>query len=393
MLELSIALVLLIIAAAIALWAWWRLRGFSARPHHYHENFGGDYFRGLNYLLNEQPDKALEVFLQLAEVNPDTVETHLALGNLFRRRGEVEHAIRCHENIIAKDSISAAERHHAMLELAEDYRRAGLLDRAEDLYHQLAESEEGRSVALQRLLEIYQQEQDWAQATRMAERLIPLNPSEVHPLVAHFHCERAASALREGQFNEARQALAAAREHHPDSLRCQLLEAEILLGEASPRQAIELLTRSLQQQPELLPVALETLTAAYRADHATQELQQLLVDWLVQRQDVSAVIALAALHQQEGQVQMAQELLLEQLRLNPNVHLLRCLLNLVEANEYQQLSAQLRPIVEQLCDELLTGEVAFRCRQCGFGGHDHHWQCPSCKQWDSTWPVRGVIGK
>lgn len=392
MLEWLIAALILLVAITLIVFSgyWWPRR---RDPDSHSINFGGDYFRGLNYLLNEQPDKALEVFLQLAEVNPDTVETHLALGNLFRRRGEVDHAIRCHQNIIAKDSISPSERSHALLELAEDYRRAGLLDRAEDLYHQLAETSEGRILALKRLLEIYQQEQDWELAIRMAQRLLDEGSNEIRPLIAHFHCERASQALADNDLAMAREALAEARVHYPDSLRCRLLDAQILLIDGHPRRAIESLGQSLHHQPDLLPVALNSLIQSYTADHAISELQNELQDWLDQRHDVSATVALADLYQGQGQTHEARDLLLNQLQQRPNVRLLKAFVSQLSQQEYKDYSNLLQPIIERLCDDLLTGEVSFRCRQCGYGGHEHHWQCPSCKQWDSTWPIRGVTGE
>ncbi|GAB4181915.1 MAG: lipopolysaccharide assembly protein LapB [Wenzhouxiangellaceae bacterium] len=382
------------LAAALAVaglggWLWWRQR--HSRAHK--TDFGGDYFRGLNYLLNEQPDKALEVFLQLAEVNPDTVETHLALGNLFRRRGEVEHAIRCHENIIAKSTISPAERHHALSELAEDYRRAGLLDRAEDLYHQLADDAENRQVALGRLLDIYQQEQDWPQAIEIGERLHAAGDTSRAPLIAHFHCERAAAALRDNQLDEARTALAAAHQWHPESLRWRLLIAQLRLREQHPHEAVQTLRAALHEHPDLLPVALTTLTEAHRATGTLDQLRDELSQWLSERQDVSAALALTRMHQAEGDYAHARELLLQQLTQRPNVHLLATLLEQLDQAEYQQLSPRLRPIIEELCTALLSDEVSYRCRQCGYGGHIHHWQCPGCRHWDTTWPVRGVTGE
>lgn len=387
-----IELLLAALAATAVLIIWWGWRRSRETPGH-GLNFGGDYFRGLNYLLNEQPDKALEVFLQLAEVNHDTVETHLALGNLFRRRGQVDHAIRCHQNIIAKESISTAERHHALLELAEDYRRAGLLDRAEDLYHQLTEQADNRHQALDRLLEIYEQEKDWDQSIHIAQRLHALDNRDMGSLIAHFYCELAADALGRHCLEEARTALNSAQQYHPESLRQRLLAARLQLREGHPRDAVNALRRALNDQPDLLPVALDTLNEAYNAADASSELQEQLTDWLEQRQDVSATMVLVRLYHQSGHHQQAITLLLNQLQKRPNVRLLQAFLERASDAQFAEHSHRLRPILAQLTDQLLDDEVAFRCRQCGFGGHTHHWQCPSCRHWDTTWPVRGVTGE
>ena len=130
-----------------------------------------DYFKGVNYLLNEQSDKAVEVFTRALEVDSDTVETHLALGNLYRRRGEVDRAIRIHQSLISRESLRAEERSEAALELGHDYLRAGLLDRAESLFKELVDSDSYVDRALSRLVDIYEQERDWGRAIRTARRL------------------------------------------------------------------------------------------------------------------------------------------------------------------------------------------------------------------------------
>ena len=155
-----------------------------------------DYFRGINYLLNEQPDKAIEVFTRMLEVNTETVETHLALGGLFRRRGEVERAIRIHQNLIARSTLDAAQRSQALCELAQDYLKAGLLDRAENLFLELAEIPAHLETALRALMAIYEQEKEWHKAIVSARRLALIVDSDLGPLLAQYHCEMGERALQ-----------------------------------------------------------------------------------------------------------------------------------------------------------------------------------------------------
>jgi lipopolysaccharide biosynthesis regulator YciM len=164
------------------------------------------YFKGLNFLLNEQPDKAIEVFMRVLEVNSDTVETHLALGNLFRRRGEVERAIRIHQNLIARPTLDKEQRSHALLELGQDYLKAGLFDRAENLFLELAEIRAHSEQALKLLLHIYQQEKEWEKAISITRKLARVSGKNLDEMIAHFYCELA-------DHDYARKNYSAAREH------------------------------------------------------------------------------------------------------------------------------------------------------------------------------------
>ena len=157
-----------------------------------------DYLKGLNFLLNEQPDKAIEIFIQLLEVNTDTVETHLALGSLFRRRGEVDRAIRIHQNLIARPTLNQEQRAQALYDLGQDYMRAGLFDRAETLFSELIDSGPHTESALRQLIDIYQQEKDWAKAIETARRVELKTGTKLSGLIAHYYCEQAENMMKQG---------------------------------------------------------------------------------------------------------------------------------------------------------------------------------------------------
>ena len=195
------------------------------------------YFRGLNYLLNEQPDKAIELFLQIAEPDSDTLETQLALGNLFRRRGEVDRAIRLHQNLFTRPLLSAEQRSLALVELGEDYLRAGLLDRAEALYKDLLQVDGQEAIALRQLIEIYQQEQDWDSAIAAAERLCESGDCSNTALIAQFRCELADRALEQGDHEGARSHLQRALNDQPDCIRAELQLGKIELQHSRWQQA------------------------------------------------------------------------------------------------------------------------------------------------------------
>ena len=153
--------------------------------------FDPEYFKGLNYLLNEEPDKAIDVFIRLLEVNSETVETHLALANLFRRRGETERAIRIHQNLIARPTLTLLQREQALIELGLDYMSAGVLDRAELLFLELLNSTAPPSDAYEHLLNIYQQERQWQKAINIAKKLHSQDPQKKKAEIAQFYCELA----------------------------------------------------------------------------------------------------------------------------------------------------------------------------------------------------------
>ncbi|MGB0713705.1 MAG: tetratricopeptide repeat protein, partial [Gammaproteobacteria bacterium] len=166
-------------------------RGGTTRPKGDEACFDTRYFQGLNYVLNEQPDKAIEVFIKMVEVDSDTVETHFALGSLFRRRGEVDRAIRLHQNLIARPNLDRGQRAQALLELGRDYMLAGLFDRAENLFRELVDARFHIRQAYENLVAIYEQEKDWDNAIKAARNLEGRVPRDMRPVIAQFHCEKA----------------------------------------------------------------------------------------------------------------------------------------------------------------------------------------------------------
>jgi len=203
--ELNLLWLLLPVAALSGWWIGWRTR--NSKIKHTSKLLHPEYFKGLNFVLNEQPDKAIEVFIRMLEVDSETVETHLALGNLFRRRGEVDRAIRIHQNLIARPTLSREQRTHAVLELGMDYMRSGLLDRAEGLFLELIDSGSHLNQAYTELLEVYQQEKDWERAINIARKLEAVSVDSSSSIIAQFYCEGADAALKEGNVRVVKEQL------------------------------------------------------------------------------------------------------------------------------------------------------------------------------------------
>ena len=350
------------------------------------------YFRGLNYLLNEQQDKAIEVFLKLAEINRDTVETHLALGNLFRRRGEVDRAIRVHQHLIARPNLSQDEKTVALLELGEDYMRAGLLDRAETLFTDLVAMDALAPSALRHLIGIYQHERDWGKAIEHAQRLERVTGESQSSTIAQFHCELAEQARAQGAREDARGHIAAAFAVEPDCVRACMIEGHIESADGDLEGAIRAFERVAALDVDYLPEILSPLLDCYARAQRMQRAEEFLQGITARYHGVSPVLALAKLYASTRGEVAAVEFLNRILRERPSV---RALMALIEVNLHTA-SGEAREnflILRELTRKLVEGKAMYRCNRCGFGAKAHHWQCPSCKSWGTVRPIHGVVGE
>lgn len=389
MIELAVLFGLLPVAAASGWWLGRRRRngGGAGDP-----QLSSNYFRGLNYLLNEQSDKAIEVFLKLAEVNQETVETHLALGNLFRRRGEVDKAIRFHKHIISRPSLTDEQRTQALLELGEDYMRAGLLDRAERLFSELVGVHDHSVSAIRHLLMIYQQEKDWEQAIEQALRLERVEGTTMVPVVAQLYCELAACAVARGEAEAARRHLRQARRYNARCARARLIEGDLAWGEGRWDDAAEAYRAACEIDRGCYADALDRLVECHDNSGDIESLETWL-EGVVQRDDgVSPALALARLRARRDGEPEAARFMLAFLQRRPSVRGLEYLAELMSGQ--QRTLVNVKPeLLRELVRRLMDGQPQFRCQQCGFSGQVHHWQCPSCRQWETTHPITGVMGE
>ena len=384
-------LLLLLLPLAVY-FGWWLARAFGRHAISKRNRlFSDQYFQGLNYLLNEQPDKAIEVFLELAEVNQDTVETHLALGNLFRRRGEVDRAIRFHQNIIAKPGLGPEQRTQALLELGEDYMRAGLLDRAERLFSELIETDAHTPSALRSLLEIYQQEKDWAKALEQAQRLEQVSGEHMGDVMAQFSCELAEAALAEGDRERARRHLRQARRNDPRCVRARFVMADIAVQDGEPGTALDLYEEIAELDPDYIPELLDDYLEAADAAGEADRCRAKLDEWAGRHKGISLILQLADFIATERGGEAAGRYLVETLTAKPSV---RGLDRLIELKAEGHLDAESSDdILRAVTARLLARQPQYRCHHCGFSGQTHHWLCPSCRRWGTTKKIQGVLGE
>lgn len=348
-----------------------------------------EYFRGLNYLLNEQPDKAIEEFVRMTEVDRETVETHLALGSLFRRRGEVDRAIRIHQNLIARTSLTREQRQLAMLELGMDYMRSGLLDRAEGLFRELVDSGTHVRQGLEQLLDIYQQERDWDNAIATARRLQAAGAPGLDPVMAHFHCELAEAAVQAGDMAVARAELRRALDRDPASVRASIIEAGIGEREHNPHAAIVAYRRVEQQDPDYLPEVIVPLQRCHRALGAEADFRDFLAGLVTRHGSVRAQLLHADLLALQRGDTAAVDFLSGQLRGTPSVPGISRLLELVLRGAAGAVPASLAAVRDAVV-RLEQDQPVYRCSHCGFAARLLHWQCPGCKHWNTVKPMRAM---
>jgi lipopolysaccharide biosynthesis regulator YciM len=371
---------------------WWFARSLEKRSiGKRRQLFSNQYFQGLNYLLNEQPDKAIQVFLELAEVNKDTVETHMALGSLFRRRGEVDRAIRFHQNIIAKPGLEPEQRTQALLELGEDYMRAGLLDRAERLFSELIETGAHTPTALRSLLEIYQQEKDWKNALEQAQRLEQVSGEHMGEIMSQFCCEMAEEALLAEDTEGARRQLRQARRHDPRCIRARFILARISTDAGDYPAAVTLYEEIAELDQDYIPEILDTyLEATTRAGDPSRGRAK-LDEWAEHYNGISLVLKRTDYLAEENGGEVAGRYLVQTLTSKPSVRGLDRLIDL-KADGYLDAESS-DDILKAVAARLMSKQPDYRCHHCGFGGQSHHWQCPSCRKWSTTKKIQGVLGE
>jgi lipopolysaccharide assembly protein B len=343
------------------------------------------YFRGLNYLLNEQPDKAIEVFLHIAELDKDTFETQVALGHLFRRRGEVDRAIRLHQALAQRPGLTDQEKVQALLALGEDYMRSGLLDRAETVFSDLVRLDMRAPQALKHLIGIYQAERDWDKAIENATRYEEITGEPMGRLIAQFECELADRHRAAGEVNEARAAVARAYQADANSVRAGILEGRIEVEAGNDAAAIRAFERVARVDPDYLPEILPALLQCYERVGDSTGARSFLGEMTEHYRGVAPVLALTRMVEAAEGVPAARAYLAQQLKDRPSVRGEAALIDLTVA-EGADATATLHDL-KHITDQLLVRNPSYRCNRCGFGARAHHWQCPSCKEWGSVKPL------
>jgi len=343
------------------------------------------YFKGLNFLLNEQPDKAIEAFIEVVKVDPETVELHFALGSLFRRRGETERAIRMHQNLLERSDLAEEQRLHATAELGEDYLKAGLLDRAEEMFLKLKTSPH-RAGALKSLIEIYQQEKDWMKAAEVARELEEESGQSSQKEIANYYCELAVSEATHSRPDGAKRHLESALAEHRKCVRANIILGDVLAAAGDHQGAIEAWKRIEQQNPAYLALVAQRLLESHRALGRAGEGLTLLRGYLSSFPSLDLLdVAFQSTLDLEG-ADAAYKLVKDELRRS------QTLLGLDKLLEAQLLVTPVEQrndleLVRNLVHSQTRRLARYLCENCGFKARQFYWHCPACGGWE-TYPPR-----
>lgn len=343
------------------------------------------YLRGLNFLLNEEPDKAIEVFIHAISVDSDTVEMHLALGNLFRRRGEVERATRIHRNLVARAGLDRRQRAEALFELGQDYFKAGLLDRAESLFLELIRC--GRHVerAQRYLLQVYELEKEWGKAIAAAHGLARRSGADCNAVTAQYHCEIAETALTDGDYETARRNAARAVDADRSCVRATMQLGRIEAALGRHRQAIRIWRRIEEQDARFIGEAANLVASSYEIINDGKGLDEYLHNAVEKHGHIRLVLALVARLEKQAGHRQAGEFLTGWLRRKPSLEGLRRLLEFRVRDASGDNRGDLE-LLRTLIERTVEKERNYECRNCGFTARFLHWQCPGCKNWNTFLP-------
>jgi lipopolysaccharide biosynthesis regulator YciM len=364
---------------------WWA-RGYEARVRVADQGSAPrSLFRGLQLLLSDEPDRAIDAFIEVVKLDPETIELHYALGSLFRRRGEIDRAVRIHNYLLNRADLPASERANALAELGRDYLKGGMLDRAENAFSRLLEERMHRFDSLRSLLRIFQMEREWTRAIECAQRLEG-EAGETHKTaIAHFHCELAEQAIAAGDPDRAGQQLEAALAAHRKSVRAAILAGDVALRRGRRADAIGHWLRIAAEAPAYLPLVMDRLMAALDAEGRRGEAAALLRRSLQEHPSIDSLdLACRWTRDWEGAA-AAETLLREELKRHPSLLGFERLLA-IRADPVAALPelVLLRDLIRTHAQKL----ARYRCDRCGFRSREFYWNCPGCNSWDSYPPRR-----
>ncbi len=368
---------------------WWAGVKWMQRRREFDAQVSTQYLVGINYLLAEQPDRAVDVFLKLIDVDSETAETHLALGALFRRRGEVQRALKIHQNLIARPSLPLAIRELAMYELGQDYFAAGMFDRAERVFGELISGRMAER-ALRMLVQIHQQLRDWPQAIEAAEHLLRIVEDDMEKerlaeTVSHFYCELAEQAIGKGQLALAKRQLRAAEDVFANNPRIDLLAAQVALRQSNIKKVLAVCEHCIDQTPEYFSLLMPVLMKLRDQSPTACDWKQLLCRAVEHGAGPKVLLAAAKLICETASDVAAGEYLIQSLKRFPSVSGVLYLLHLYRPYANSRVRESLLAL-ENVLEKLQDRDHLHRCDECGYQSHEMLWQCPSCKQWGTIRP-------
>ena len=398
---------ILFLLLPIAFYSGWR----AARKHFFKEQqqqcqLSDQFVTGVNYLLSEQPDKALEVFLNYPDIDEYTVETYQLLGNMFRSRGEVDRALKVHQNLIARSNLNPKQKETAMFSLGEDFFAAGMLDRAESVFQELLDNPSSnktvsKAVVCGSLRNIYEQTREWKKAIEATDCVNQYNNKYISKnttndkadknnshdnkvLIAHYYCELADDALHQGNLHEVEKLMKEAQAVHEKSTRLMTLQGDVTFHQKHYKKAIKHYLSAITQDSRLLSMLLKKLESAANEAGDISYLQDELLKLYKKNKESSVfevIVKLANQYESSGKIDGLIKSELETKKLNiESIHKVTDYLNSQQGSISTEKGLQL---TNQSLVNYLQGLPRFSCEHCGYKLHDYLWRCPACQQWDT----------
>ncbi|MCG8155739.1 lipopolysaccharide assembly protein LapB [Brenneria goodwinii] len=388
---LELLFLLLPVAAA---YGWYMGRRSAQQDKEQESNrLSREYVTGVNFLLSNQQDKAVELFLDMLKDDSNTFEAHLTLGNLFRSRGEVDRAIRIHQALTESTSLTFEQRLLAVQQLGRDYLAAGLYDRAEDVLKQLVDEEDFRRGALQQLLQIHQATSDWLNAIDVAETLVKMGEDQLRADIAHFYCEQALLAMSSDDMDKALTLLKKGAAADKQCARVSIMMGRIYMAQQQYARAVDSLQQVLDQDKELVSETLSMLHECYQHLQQPQAWAEFLTRCVEENSGSTAELMLADIIEQEHGTEATEAYLNRQLQRHPTMRLFHRLID-YHLNEAEDGRAkESLQVLRDMVGEQIRTKPRYSCRKCGFTSQSLYWHCPSCRSWASIKPIRGLDGQ
>jgi len=375
----------LILSAILIGWLLGRWQPFKKNNAQHADLFSEKYASGLNYILADDSDNAIKIFTDLVEVNKETIGIHIALGNLFRSKGEVDRAIKIHQNLLARPNLTRKQRHMAIAELARDYLKAGLLDRAEKLYREMIELNADPRQAYHRLLELYITEKSWEEAVECAQVLYKMGEPEANVMYSQCLCEIANVAVDSGNNRLARDSLDRALEVDAGCVRAALILIRLHLKTGNTAAAKGILQRLIQQSPEYMPLYIEPAHQIYHGNE-NRVYQEFLQNQYQQHPSARLSIALLEHYARNGEIKKAREFLSDILHKSPSFEAFEFALRFLKSNPDQL--GETWETLSTFLKTLQDNKIEYTCSRCGYESHSIQWLCPSCRNWASMKPEK-----
>ncbi len=343
--------------------------------------FSNDYFQGLNYLLNDEQDKALDVFLRLVEHDWETIDTSLALGAIFRRKGEIDKAVKLHQSLLARPSLPTDYKPRVLLELGRDYLLAGWLDRAEGLFKEILKDEALANDALRYLMNIYQQEHEWQSAINSARRSQRYNKDNLRPIIAQYYCELSDQAYQQGDLKEAEALATQGLSDDGNCVRAAIILGRIAMDRGRINKAIRFFQQIEHQDVIYFPLIVSSLATCYRNQSNLKALITYLRNVQRNHSSINLVDVIADLVNEVYDKQAAIDYLSSEMQSKPSLKGMKKLFQLQQPDENCPETH-----MPQMVDYLLKKQQGYQCSHCGYAANTLYWLCPSCHSWGGMKP-------